>query len=241
MAACVRMVPTGRADVAWAPDLADSGVGPADGLFDLTRPESRADSPGWPIDSRPCDAAGCPPCGAASATCWDVRARLSKTDFNKFPVEVFGQAVADGQTVYALLDGTIDDTYTEPDDSCPPYYTKSPRAQTWDVERKQTGPGVYRILVRGVSMADCNLGQPVCAGEIVVNPGCWHISQVTSCSVQPDSSGYNVTLPTFCTVDQQSGTITWQSGGSCALCCQCADAATVTVDVTVTTVGGTGG
>lgn len=178
-------------------------------------------------------------CGAAGASCWDVSATFTASDFAMDPASlgIFGAQVINNQSVYALFDGTEDNTYSEVNPyDCPPYYTGAIRARAWAVERKRIDASTYRILVRGISDADCNRGQPKSAGHIELNLARgWTLSATTSCSVVTDTmNSNNVLIPTFCTVDAAAGTITWQSGSTCGGCCACADGAGVGIDVTVT-------
>jgi hypothetical protein len=176
-------------------------------------------------------------CGpVASAQCWDVWAVFAKTDWEYYPLQIFGQTVVDNQKVYALFDGTEDDTYAEPSFYCTTWaapYTGN-RARTWDIERKKVDTHTYRILVRGISDTDCSKGQPVCAGEIHLNAARgWKIAQTVQCTYSTDNSGHGVTLPTWCTVDPGQGSISWQSGTDCGGCCACPDGAPVSIEVVV--------
>ena len=184
------------------------------------------------------------PCGTASPTCWDVSAVFSKTDveWHEYSPQIFNTPVADGQTVYALLDGTSDDTYAEPlffpSGQCTnwePAPFNTPR--TWDIERKRIDPGKYRILVRGSGDADCNYGpiQPECSGDVEINLNRgWKIINEISCSVTTDTVDSNgVLIPTYCKVDQAGGKISWRSGSSCGGCCACPRGASVNIEVVV--------
>jgi hypothetical protein len=179
------------------------------------------------VDKPPADVA----CGAPSAQCWDVAAMFQKTDFENtaYAPQIFGQAVADNQKAYALLDGAQDDSYEQHPIAC-----GGTRAESWDIERKLVSATSYRILVRGGSAPDCGKGQPVSAGSVEVNAARgWKIAQAVRCDASADNSGWGVTIPTYCTVDKLQGTISWQAGSTCTGCCACPDGAGVDIEVVV--------
>jgi hypothetical protein len=145
---------------------------------------------------------------------------------------VFGAAPAVGQKVYALLDGTSDDTYVTQKVDClinPSYY----QPQTWHVERKPAAPSSYRLLVRGRSDSDCVLGQPESRGELGVNTERrWKVQRLNRCTVAEDTLDSNgVLIATYCQL--QGSTISWRSGSACRGCCSCPDGALVDIDVLV--------
>lgn len=146
---------------------------------------------------------------------------------------IFGQTVADGQKVYALLTAE-DSTYSEPAMTCAGWGgVTAARARTWHIERKKTSSTVYHLLVRGISDADCSKGQSVNAGEIQVNAARgWKITQTVSCAVMSDVADQGQ-ITTFCTVDGATGRIRWQAGSTCGGCCACPDGAHVGIDVVV--------
>jgi hypothetical protein len=155
---------------------------------------------------------------------WDVSAVFYQTDFNFYPVEIFGQAVNDNQMIYASFDGTSDSTYSRPLHDCPPYYYNTPKARTWDIERKRDSAQKYRILIRGRSDSDCGQGTPHCEGTVQLHAAsAWSITQNVKCSA-------NVS----CNVDMVQGTISWHSGQACPSCCACPDGAAVDIEVVVT-------
>jgi len=105
----------------------------------------------------------------APAAIWEVSAVFFQTDFEAYPVEIFGSQANDNQIITALLDGTSDDTYDAPLYSCGGY-SNAPKARTWDIERKYHNASKYRILVRGQSDADCGKStNSSCSGEVKVN------------------------------------------------------------------------
>lgn len=154
---------------------------------------------------------------------WDVQGVFYQTQFSAFPPQIFGQNVAGNQVVQVKLDAS-DDTYTEPNHTCPGYYTNVPKARTWDIERKKVSGTTFRLLVRGQSDADCGKGTPSVKGEVSLNPqSSWKIIQVVKCSATVS-----------CNVSTQNGVISWHSGKVCSSCCACPDAAGVDIEVVVT-------
>jgi hypothetical protein len=175
-------------------------------------------------------------CVAASSSCWDVSGVFSKTDFNYYPVMIFNQTVGDNQKIYALLDGSQDDSYSAPGYICSGYYTEpQPKPQAWFIERKFVSSTSYRLLVRGQSAPDCSLGQPTSAGEVQINMARgWSITQNVSCVVAADNASSNgVAISTWCTVDMAKGIVSWQAGSLCGGCCSCPDGAYVSIEVRI--------
>ena len=164
-----------------------------------------------------------------------VAAVFQQSDFEvqAGALHVLGHAVLDDVWVYESLGAEEDDTHAT---TVTPCRGEGPRtvAAGWDVERKRVDDRNVRLLVRGVSDRDCGEGgQAVNNGEIrVFSP--WTITGSVRCDVTPDvlaSGGREI--PTWCTVDPAAGTVTWQSGSECDGCCDCAEAAAVDIEVTV--------
>jgi hypothetical protein len=172
------------------------------------------------------------------ASCADVMARFTRSDFAVDPdqLQIFGRLVRDDIWAYASFDGTSDDTYVEASTPCT---GEAPRtvATAWDIERKYVDANTYRLLVRGVSDKDCGEGgQATNAGEIALVAGSgWTIASTVRCEVTDDTAASGGTeIPTFCTVDDVAGTVTWQAGSTCSGCCRCAEAAQVNIEIVVT-------
>ncbi|MBI5486581.1 MAG: putative metal-binding motif-containing protein [Deltaproteobacteria bacterium] len=169
--------------------------------------------------------------------CGQVGAVFHQSDFEvqAGAVQIFGQYVVDDVWVWAALGGSEeDDTYTTTTTPC---RGEAPRtvAGGWDIERKRVDDRNVRLLVRGVSDRDCGEGgQAVNAGEIRVYAPWTIVMPPVACEVTLDTlASGGREIPTWCTVDPAAGTISWQSGSVCDGCCDCAEAASVNIEVTV--------
>lgn len=162
-----------------------------------------------------------PVCSKPSSTCWDVSAVFTKTEVNwpSYSPKIFGSAVTDNQTIFALFDGGNDSTYTEPSytpiGTCYSWLAKNGStdpfntAQTWHIERKSVDTNTYDIFVRGSSYSDCSNVESTCSGEFQVNLSRgWKIIKTLTCTVNKDSTAsYGTQIPTYCTVDKSSAKV----------------------------------
>jgi len=197
-------------------------------------------------DSDPCTVDSCDPVEACSyekqanadQQCHDIEGTFAVTKYEAYPdeLEVFGQKAVDGTTYYAWLDGESDDTYSTFDLYCYGGYHSGSTA--WDIERNYIDENTYNVRVHGSSDLDCGKGQPQCTGVLELNDGpCgggWKIAEVSKCNAGKDTYASNwVLIPTFCNVDIDAGTVSWQAGSTCGGCCACPGGGSVDIDITL--------
>lgn len=165
---------------------------------------------------------------------WDVYATFKTAKWKAYPLKIWGLDAVDGGKYY--------EKFTESDNSYRTYvrycsfngrYQEYP--DTWHIERKYVSAGKYKVLVRGKSAADCDLGQPQNMGQIKLNPASgWKITAVNKCIVSEDTQSSNGEyIATWCMADKVNGVVTWKSGSTCTGCCACGEGALVDIEITV--------
>ena len=165
---------------------------------------------------------------------WDVAASFKMSKWKAYTPQIWGTDSVDGATYYAKLSES-DNTYKTYNRYCPFDGRNSDYPDSWHIERKYVSNNKYKILVRGRSTPDCDVGQPENKGFVKLNPESgWKITSVNKCTVSEDTQSSNgVFIATWCMADAVNGVVTWQSGSSCAGCCVCGDGALVDIELTV--------
>jgi len=110
------------------------------------------------------------------------------------------------------------------------------RVDGWYVEKIPLGDGRYRLIVNGVSKADCTYGKSYVSGEVTLNPqGPWRITGTGSCRADADERP--PFHETYCTVTATS--VRFASGdNTCGGCCACEDSGNLNINVTVEKIPG---
>jgi len=165
---------------------------------------------------------------------WDVAASFKLSKWKAYTPQIWGADSVDGATYYSKLSES-DNTYKTYNRYCPFDGRNSEYPDSWHIERKYISSNKYKILVRGRSTPDCDVGQPQNTGFVKLNPESgWKITAVNKCTVSEDTQSSNgVFIATWCMADTVNGIVTWQSGSSCAGCCVCGDGALVDIEFTV--------
>ncbi len=176
-----------------------------------------------------------------STTCvvaWEVATRIDVA--RRDPLKIFGSSASTATTYYANLKGNVnDDTfriYDACNDCCCPFWCNLAgghywRADGWHVERKTIIPNQkYRILIRGISKADCCGGNPgYFKGSAWVNSQNAKITTLEKCRVEGSWFGQS----TYC---YKSGdTVYFAAGSLCGGCCCCPDSGSIDVSFIVET------
>ncbi len=190
---------------------------------------------------------------------WDVAVRFEMANFNNFyPFSKVPGVV--GKTYYAKLDKSDDlfevipycltgcgidcswaklcakhcNRNTCRNDrmaACQCFDTsKCYRPKAWYVERKKISEDKFVILIRGISKADCGLGQGYVKGELWINTkNGWGITHIERCNISKDTRGREF----YCIVNSKTGRVKFASGSSCIGCCACEDSAMLNINITV--------
>lgn len=104
------------------------------------------------------------------------------------------------------------------------------KPKAWYVERRKISDGKFNILIRGISKADCGLGQGYVKGELWINTDKgWKITHVEKCQVSKDTRGREY----YCVVNNVTGRVRFASGSSCIGCCACEDSAFLNINITL--------
>jgi len=166
---------------------------------------------------------------------WDVAASFKIAKWKAYTPQIWGADSVEGATYYEKFSQS-DDTYRTYNRYCPFDGRNSEYPDSWHIERKYVSSNKYKILVRGRSTPDCDVGQPQNKGFVKLNPASgWKITSVNKCTVSEDTQSSNgVFIATWCMADAVNGVVTWQSGSTCAGgCCVCAEGALVDIEFTV--------
>jgi hypothetical protein len=170
----------------------------------------------------------------SSALKWDVAASFKIAKWKAHTPQIWGADSVDGATYYVKLSES-DNTYTTYNRYCSFDGRNSDYPDSWHIERKYISNNKYKILVRGKSTPDCDVGQPQNKGFVKLNPESgWKITSVNKCIVSEDTQSSNdVFITTWCMADEANGVVTWQSGSTCTGCCVCGEGALVDIEFIV--------
>ncbi len=168
-------------------------------------------------------------------TTWDVSIKFDKANVGSF-YPFSGNAGLLGTTYYKSLNET-DNLYQEfiGREACTSSYwgdifdkENARRAKGWYTERKKITDNKYKILIKGVSRADCGYETGYVKGELNLNSSTdWQITEVAKCSVGTSNKGQS----TYCETGNK--TIKFAAGSGCGGCCACSDSASVDIEVIV--------
>lgn len=165
---------------------------------------------------------------------WDVSINFEHASPGSF--YPFSQNVGQEGQIYQTKLNKTDDLYEEfiGREACNSGYwgdifdrENARRAKGWYAERKKISETEYRILIRGIALADCGYsGSGYAQGEFSINPaGSWSIKEVIKCNVGSSNKGQE----TYCTSDGLS--TKFAAGNACGGCCACSDSGSVDIEL----------